>query len=702
MTKDDWTEDEWGEEAIEAEAQPSRLARLRASPWRPFAYGAAAGAVLLAGLFAAGSLTGGGSVEPSGPTQGERALSAPRAAVFAPGPTAFQEEPPLRSGFVFGDALETGDVPPRADLGGRLPPPPAFVRPGDWEESGVLADPPAAVRAAAPPSLETEGLDSPGRADPQHLEALSLDSETLAPPRDALEAPMMETDSGPPPAASAPLAAPAAAPASGAAFGGAALGGAAAEPSPQAAAPARSEAPLEAPTPRLKPPAPEKAAPEKAALEPQDPDVYSPFGAEALAAPPAVPSAPAAAAPAPEAVSAAVSEAVPPRKGWGGRVKLERAGESRLAAGPPIHDPGSPAAGAAMRPVRDSADAGGPVHDPEAARRAEAPAQAAAPLAPPLAAESAPEPAPKTAAEAAPMISASVAFGAEFGPELSPEAFSALDLSAEALATGDLPKVRVAPIDRPDDGPFSARSETPAAAAPEPRRRTAASGPALPKDAPRATVILTALGLHEATTLRAIRETPDEVALAFAPIGRRVEARVADLRAQGRTALIEAPMEAMSRASTPEDLTLSTAADAAENQARLGRVLAIAPQASGISTYMGARFTADSGALAGVLPMLAQRGLFVLENQPTNRSLLREAARGAGIPYAAAPALLDREGDAASIRAALARLERQALADGEAVGVMAASSAALDALALWTDGLASRGVRLAPLAEALE
>ena len=102
------------------------------------------------------------------------------------------------------------------------------------------------------------------------------------------------------------------------------------------------------------------------------------------------------------------------------------------------------------------------------------------------------------------------------------------------------------------------------------------------------------------------------------------------------------------------------------------------------------------------LPLLAERGLFVMENQPTNRSLLQGEARRAGVRYAAAPFTLDRAADAASIRTALAQLERRALADGEAVGVMAASNEALDALALWADELASRGVRLAPLSEALK
>lgn len=422
-----------------------------------------------------------------------------------------------------------------------------------------------------------------------------------------------------------------------------------APPPAEPAAASAESAPLELPAPRPKP-----VKPEHAALDPSeaaDPDVYSP--------------------PRPLLAEAApASGSRPPRGGWGARLRLDDGKEKTLAAAapPPVHDPGGILA----------AEAAPPIHDPEAAGAAGPP----------------------------PMISAAgmvepvepMGFGAEFGPDLSPEAFAAMRLS-DGMETGDLPRVRVAPIDSPEDGPFSARAEPPAASA---ARRRPVSGPALPPDAPRVTVVVTALGLHEAVTLRALRETPDAVALAFAPIGRRVGERVAGLRSAGRVALVEAPMEAMTRAATPDEITLVTGVAAEENQARLEKVLSAAPQASGISTYMGARFTADPEALAGVLPTLARRGLILLENQPTNRSLLRTEARRAGVGYAAAPVALDRERGAAAIRTALAQLERQALADGEAVGVMAVSNEALDALALWTEGLASRGLRLAPLGEAVE
>ncbi len=692
ILEDEWTEDDWGEE----EAAPP-VARRRASGgrgrWRAFALGAAGGAALLAGFALLGGGEGGR----------DRALSPEVAASFAAPPPFSQngaaapsarrltEAPPLRppGGGEGWEPLVTGDIPPRAAA--RLPPPPAFAPPGDWEQGWApmeLAEdfapphlaPPLSSRSAssapalgdlepqieaglaeeAPPNAALNAAGPP--ADPGAPEAMRLETALLAPPG-AEPAPVLDLAAPPPPAAAlAPEPEPSAAP----------------EAEPEAAPKAES-GPADSPAPRPKPLKPEHAAaplsapslapplaPSLASEPGADPDVYSP----------------------PSPLRAASVEAAPSprggRGGWSSRLKLEGGPEIALAAAPPppLHDP----APAGSAPIHDPGlAASAPLHDPEPIR---------------VAAREAPEP---TGSEPPPMISAAVefggGFGAEFGPEITSEAFAAMALAPDALETGDLPQVRRAPIDRPDDGPFSARSETPAAAS-APRRR--AAEPALPPDAPRAMVVLTALGLHEAVTLRAMRETPDAVALAFAPIGRRVEDRVASLGAAGRVALVEAPMEAMTRSSTPEEITLATGVAAEENQARLAKVLAVAPKAAGISTYMGARFTADQQALAGVLPFLAGRGLFVLENQPTNRSLLRDSARGAGVRYAAAPMALDRERSATAIRTALAQLERRALADGEAVGVMAVSNEALDALALWTEGLASRGVRLAPLREALE
>ncbi|MDD2869552.1 divergent polysaccharide deacetylase family protein [Neomegalonema sp.] len=665
-TDDEWTEDEWGEEEEASPAAPRRKGR-----WRAFAAGAAVGALLLAGL----ALLGGGGGESR-----DRALSPEVAAVFhAPEPFSMDRgpgtpgrlgaaspgfAPGLAPGLDRADPLATGDIPARV-LAPGLPPPPAFVPPGDWEQGWApmeLDGDPAPPHLSAFPSASGLAREAGVSTDLEPApapspEAMRLESALLAPPG-ADAAPVADLAGFAEEAAAAVgVEAPAAAPAP------------RRRPEPQAETPAPPEeapapapapvgesAPADSPAPRPRPPAPEHALRDGG---PSDPDVYSP---------PRTP---------PQALQAATASPAPlaggPRGGWSARLKLEGAAEIALAAAapPPVHDPEPPKASAAA-----------PIHDPAPTVAASAPA-AEAPAAP----------------QGPPMISAAVKFGAEFGPEITPEAFAAMDLAPEPLETGDLPRVRTAPIDSPEDGPFSARSEEPFSA-PAPRRR--AAEPVLPPDAPRATVVLTALGLHEATTNRAIRDTPDAVALAFAPIGRRVEERVASLGAAGRVALVEAPMEAMSRSATPDEITLATGLAAEENQARLARVLALAPRAAGISTYMGARFTADAEALAGVLPILAQRGLMLLENQPTNRSLLRDSARSAGVRYAAAPIALDRERSATAIRAALAQLERRALADGEAVGVMAVSGEALDALALWTEGLASRGVRLAPLGEALE
>lgn len=686
-------------------------------------------------------------------------------------PPPFADQAPAKFGVQiggWGDALETGDIAPPSGFGSgfspsglganaapSFPPPPSL----DLAEVGPNGVPPD---APTPNALTPDALAGAAPLAPVLVEeaGLTTDLAAVAPPAHGVAprvgagfgggfgagaAPGLGApDLGPPEVFGSdepPSADPAPSPAAARADPAPTVDFPAPIPRPearssvQAAAPApaaseapaiqpatpeapRLGAPMESPQPRAKPARPvhktEAAAP--------DPFVYTPPKSSAASAGGAEPAA--------LAAKAALG------RGWSARLKLETPPEAArveaVALSPPVYDPkpapqpaapraeAQAAAVAPKPPIHDPAASGGsagaepsiplmaasaadaPIHDPAAPK----PAKIAAETPAEIAAE-APAQTP-----AAPKASAMRSAAVEFGPALSAEDFAALDLSAAALETGELPKVRAAPIDGPEDGPFSARAAAMEAAASAassaasssaaPARRPAPKGPVLPPDAPRAMVVLTALGLHEAVTLRAMRDAPNEVALAFAPIGRRVDSRVADLRAAGRVVLIEAPMEAMSRASTPENLTLATEVSAEENQARLARVLAAAPRASGISTYMGARFTADSTALAGVLPMLAERGLFVMENQPTNRSLLQGEARRAGVRYAAAPFTLDRAADAASIRTALAQLERRALADGEAVGVMAASNAALDALALWAEELAARGVRLAPLSEALE
>ena len=219
-----------------------------------------------------------------------------------------------------------------------------------------------------------------------------------------------------------------------------------------------------------------------------------------------------------------------------------------------------------------------------------------------------------------------------------------------------------------------------------------------PEGRPTVSIVLGGLGINHTHTRSAIDELPAEVTLSFAPTTRDLQGWIDRARAAGHEVLLEVPMEAYETGTEqPHPQTLSASMDAASMEAGLNGILASASGYFGITNYQGGRLARDEAASAALTSLVAGRGLAFVEDGSLSRSAFSGAAGAAGLRYRQADTPIDTKPDGSDIQAKLLELETLALENGTSVGSGFAYPVTIDILKDWTDGLASKGLALAPV-----
>ncbi|WP_442756443.1 divergent polysaccharide deacetylase family protein [Methylocystis sp. JAN1] len=227
------------------------------------------------------------------------------------------------------------------------------------------------------------------------------------------------------------------------------------------------------------------------------------------------------------------------------------------------------------------------------------------------------------------------------------------------------------------------------------------TGPAIKPGAPRIALVVGGLGLNPQYSLDAIEQLPEGVTLAFAPYGADLDRLVAQARARGHEALLQAPMEPFDYPqNNPGPHTLVTGAQDGgvdDLQWLMSRFSGYA----GVMNYLGGRFMADESALYGALSEVAQRGLFFLDDGASPQSLSDRLAPKLSLPHGKVDVIVDQRATPQSIDAALAQLETLARGKGAAIGFANATPAIVARVARFARDLERRGVALAPVSSAL-
>lgn len=214
-------------------------------------------------------------------------------------------------------------------------------------------------------------------------------------------------------------------------------------------------------------------------------------------------------------------------------------------------------------------------------------------------------------------------------------------------------------------------------------------------------VILDDLGLNRSGTRAAI-ELEAPLTLAFMSYADRLSPLLERARRRGHELMLHFPMEPVANDINPGPKALMVSHAPWEIRLFLEWGLARVPGIVGVNNHMGSRFTAEPEAMASVMDVLREKGLFYLDSRTTASDVGTASAAEAGVPFLARDVFLDHgEPDREAALEQLARLESIALSRGHAIGIGHPHDTTLSAIKAWRKGLAARGVILVPVTEIL-
>ncbi|HEX4409355.1 MAG TPA: divergent polysaccharide deacetylase family protein [Xanthobacteraceae bacterium] len=217
-------------------------------------------------------------------------------------------------------------------------------------------------------------------------------------------------------------------------------------------------------------------------------------------------------------------------------------------------------------------------------------------------------------------------------------------------------------------------------------------------DAPRISLIVGGLGVSTNLTSDAIAKLPGAVTLGFVPYGTDIAALVARARKANHEVLLQVPMEPFDYPENdPGPQTLLTTLTAQQNIDRLYTLMSRFQGYVGLTSMMGARFTASEPAFGPILRETGKRGMIFVDDGSNPRSVASRVASANNLPFVHADVTIDAVPTPDEIDRALGRLEALARERGIAVGMTSALPVSIDHVAKWAKAAEARGLLLVPV-----
>lgn len=207
---------------------------------------------------------------------------------------------------------------------------------------------------------------------------------------------------------------------------------------------------------------------------------------------------------------------------------------------------------------------------------------------------------------------------------------------------------------------------------------------------PKVAIVIGGLGLDPVRTQQAIA-LPPEITLSF-PVTDvpNLQTWINQARAHGHEVMLEIPMEPKTfPIDDPGPDALLANAKAEDIWAKLDRILARQTGYFAVTNYQGGKFLASNAAMDAFSTGLRRRGLAFIDDGQASQ-------RGGGIPRASAERGIDEPLGRDSITMQLGKLEDSAKAHGSALGAGFGYSVTIELVKAWAQGLAARGIQLAP------
>jgi uncharacterized protein len=213
---------------------------------------------------------------------------------------------------------------------------------------------------------------------------------------------------------------------------------------------------------------------------------------------------------------------------------------------------------------------------------------------------------------------------------------------------------------------------------------------------PRVGLLLAGLGLNEADSDDAIRGLPGGITLAFSPYAVRPLKLLEAARLAEHEFLISLPMEPQGYPlNDAGNQALLTGAPQRQNMQRLNwaltRIAGYVGATGALGTLRGERFAGMPEQMRPVLQTLAERGLLYVDGRPGSPN-------PSGVWGRSVDLVVDEPAVRPEIETKLAQLEQIARDKGSALGLAGAvRPVTVDRIVAWANGLASRGLALAPV-----
>jgi polysaccharide deacetylase 2 family uncharacterized protein YibQ len=218
---------------------------------------------------------------------------------------------------------------------------------------------------------------------------------------------------------------------------------------------------------------------------------------------------------------------------------------------------------------------------------------------------------------------------------------------------------------------------------------------------PKIALVIGGMGINIKKTNDAIRELPGQITFAFAPYGRGLQSLINKARRRGHEVILHIPMEPYGYPGiNPGPKTLVANVEPIENLKNLRWLMSRFTGYSGVTNYMGAKFTADGGALLPIFSQFKSRGLVFFDDSSSGANLTGSIARAVKLPARRADIIIDTESAFTSIQQSLANLETLARKNGMAIGSGTGLPSTIDAVESWSRELQDRGIILVPLSAA--
>ena len=217
----------------------------------------------------------------------------------------------------------------------------------------------------------------------------------------------------------------------------------------------------------------------------------------------------------------------------------------------------------------------------------------------------------------------------------------------------------------------------------------------------RIALLVGGLGISQNGTADAIAKLPGPVSLAFAPYGTELERTVQRARGEGHEVFLQLPMEPFDYPDNdPGPHTLLTGPKAQDNIDRLHWSLGRFSGYVGIVNFLGGRLTSDESALSPLLREFAGRGLMVVDDGSSPRSLLASSATRAQIPAVKIDRVIDSVTRADAIDKELATLETLARDQGVVIAAASALPVSIERINRWAQSLEAKKIALVPVSAA--